>query len=82
MGRNPRNPYPHARKFRRQGNKEMRRKSANARNINIPRQLYQYKMFERKSYGRRKIIPLNDQSDEDFGCEERVQRKLREEDEQ
>jgi len=36
---------------------------------------------ERKSYRRRKTIPLNDRKKEDFGFEERVQRKLREEDE-
>jgi len=31
---------------------------------------------ERKSYRRGKTVPLNDRSDEDFGREERVQRKL------
>jgi len=56
MGGKPRNPYPHARKFRKQGNEETRRKSANARNINRPKLLYQYKksrervIEEEKSY--------------------------------
>jgi len=55
MGRNPRNPYPHE-KLRKWGKWRSERKSANARNINRPRQLYQYKksreraVEEEKSY--------------------------------
>jgi len=41
-GETPEKPYPRE-KFREGGNEEMRRKSANARKINRPRQLYQYK---------------------------------------
>jgi len=37
---------------------------------------------KRKSHRRRKTIPLNDQIDEGLGCEERSQRRLREEGEQ
>ena len=38
----PEKPYPRE-KFKEGGNEEVRRKSANARKIHRPRQLYQYK---------------------------------------
>jgi len=44
----PEKPYPRER-LRKGGNEEMRRKSANARKINRPRQLYQYKQSRERA---------------------------------
>jgi len=41
-------PYPRER-LRKGGNEEMRRKSVNARKINRPRQLYQYKQSRERA---------------------------------
>jgi len=67
---------PHPReKLRNRGTKKSEKGRIKCEKYKQAQAAISVQKFKRKSYRRRKTIPLNDRSNKDFGYEERVQRK-------
>jgi len=80
-GRNPRKTLP-TREVQRRGERRNEKEERECEKNKQTQAVISVQTIKRKSHRKRKTIPLNDRVDESLGCEERMQRELREEGEQ